>query len=63
MVTAVADVAVMVALTPPTVTVAPVSFVPWIVIDVPPDVGPEDGEMLEIVGPVKAAKFITCPLK
>ena len=41
----------LVAVTPPTVTLlAPVKFVPVIVIAVPPRVVPEIGEILAIVG-------------
>ena len=52
-VTAVIEVAVLpdtVAGAPPTVTVAPVKFVPVIVIVVPPVAGPVEGETDAIVG-------------
>ena len=52
-VTAVIEVAVFadtVAGAPPTVTVAPVKFVPVIVIVVPPVAGPVEGETDAIVG-------------
>ena len=52
-VTAVIEVAVFadtVAGAPPTVTVAPVKFVPVIMIVVPPVVGPVEGETDAIVG-------------
>ena len=41
---------ILVAATPPTVTVAPVKLVPAMVIDVPPAIGPEIGETAVIVG-------------
>ena len=40
----------LVAAVPPTFTVAPVKFVPVIVIDVPAVSGPDDGATLAMVG-------------
>jgi len=46
------------ALAPPTVTVAPVKFVPVIVIVVPPVAGPLDGLTLATVGAATYVNFV-----